>query len=188
MEEEGGLLNLVSPFMKMKWQFSSAEKPFKFSIWGNCLFQLKKHLVFWYFERKNPRSPTILKKRGKPYPPRHMPLCAMSIYFKMMCARQKLRQTRVWTLAASGDRRPTDAEWASSLHLFIFPWKRNIFQELLVDMYVSICTKMMIFELLYVFFCFYFADVAYTCTLPKDSGSCDNKIFRYYYNAIEVRM
>ena len=44
----------------------------------------------------------------------------------------------------------------------------------------------MIFQLLYVFFCFYFADVAYTCTLPKDSGSCDNKIFRYYYNAIEV--
>ena len=38
------------------------------------------------------------------------------------------------------------------------------------------------------FFGFYFADVAYTCTLPKDSGSCDNKIFRYYYNAIEVRM
>ncbi len=30
-------------------------------------------------------------------------------------------------------------------------------------------------------------DDAYTCTLPKDSGSCDNKIFRYYYNAIEVR-
>lgn len=29
-------------------------------------------------------------------------------------------------------------------------------------------------------------DDAYTCTLPKDSGSCDNKIFRYYYNAIEV--
>ncbi len=25
------------------------------------------------------------------------------------------------------------------------------------------------------------------CTLPKDSGGCDNKIFRYYYNAIEVR-
>ena len=24
------------------------------------------------------------------------------------------------------------------------------------------------------------------CTLPKDSGGCDNKIFRYYYNAIEV--
>ena len=31
-----------------------------------------------------------------------------------------------------------------------------------------------------------FSDDAYTCTLPKDSGSCDNKIFRYYYNAIEV--
>ena len=30
------------------------------------------------------------------------------------------------------------------------------------------------------------SDDAYTCTLPKDSGSCDNKIFRYYYNAIEV--
>ena len=27
-----------------------------------------------------------------------------------------------------------------------------------------------------------------TCTLPKDSGGCDNKIFRYYYNAIEVIM
>ncbi|XP_059099319.1 uncharacterized protein LOC131893336 [Tigriopus californicus] len=26
-----------------------------------------------------------------------------------------------------------------------------------------------------------------TCTLPKDSGGCDNKIFRYYYNAIERR-
>ena len=26
-----------------------------------------------------------------------------------------------------------------------------------------------------------------TCTLPKDGGGCDNKIFRYYYNAIEVR-
>ena len=24
------------------------------------------------------------------------------------------------------------------------------------------------------------------CTLPKDGGGCDNKIFRYYYNAIEV--
>lgn len=27
----------------------------------------------------------------------------------------------------------------------------------------------------------------HTCTLPKDSGGCDNKIFRYYYNAIERR-
>ena len=27
-----------------------------------------------------------------------------------------------------------------------------------------------------------------TCTLPKDSGGCDNKIFRYYYNAIEVKV
>jgi hypothetical protein len=26
-----------------------------------------------------------------------------------------------------------------------------------------------------------------TCTLPKDSGECNNKIFRYYYNAIERR-
>ena len=123
----------------MKWQFSIGEKPFEFSIWDNCLFQLKMHLVFWYIlKKKNRRAPQFWKK-GKPYPPRHRPLCAMSIYFKMMCARQKLRQTRVWTLAASGDRRTTDAEWASSLHLFIFPWKRNIFQELLVDMYVSIC-------------------------------------------------
>ena len=173
--------------MKMKWHFSIAEKPFKFSIWDNCFFSVKNTLsilIFW--KKKNTEEPHNFEKKGKPYPPRHRPLCAMSIYFKMMCARQKLRQTRVWTLAASGDRRPTDAEWASSLHLFIFPWKRNIFQELLVDMYVSICTKMMIFELLYLFFCFYFADVAYTCTLPKDSGSCDNKIFRYYYNAIEV--
>ena len=142
----------------MKWHFSIAEKPFMFSVWDNCFFQLKIHLVFWYFERKKNRRAPQFWKKGKPYPPRHRPLCAMSIYFKMMCARQKLRQTRVWTLAASGDRRPTDAEWASSLHLFIFPWKRNIFQELLVDMYVSICTKifakMMIFELLYVFFVF----------------------------------
>ncbi len=28
----------------------------------------------------------------------------------------------------------------------------------------------------------------HACTLPKDSGGCDNKIFRYYYNAIEVRI
>ena len=102
-------------------------------------FSVKNALsILIYFEKKNRRAPQFWKK-GKPYPPRHRPLCAMSIYFKMMCARQKLRQTRVWTLAASGDRRTTDAEWASSLHLFIFPWKRNIFQELLVDMYVSIC-------------------------------------------------
>ena len=30
-------------------------------------------------------------------------------------------------------------------------------------------------------------DDRHTCSLPKDSGGCDNKIFRYYYNAIEVR-
>ena len=103
-------------------------------------FSVKNALsILIYFERKKNRRAPQFWKKGKPYPPRHRPLCAMSIYFKMMCARQKLRQTRVWTLAASGDRRPTDAEWASSLHLFIFPWKRNIFQELLVDMYVSIC-------------------------------------------------
>lgn len=33
---------------------------------------------------------------------------------------------------------------------------------------------------------FLFPDDVRTCTLPKDSGGCDNKIFRYYYNAIEV--
>ena len=118
-------------------------------------FSVKNALsILIYFERKKNRRAPQFWKKGKPYPPRHRPLCAMSIYFKMMCARQKLRQTRVWTLAASGDRRPTDAEWASSLHLFIFPWKRNIFQELLVDMYVSICTKMMIFVCIFLFlFC-----------------------------------
>ena len=26
-----------------------------------------------------------------------------------------------------------------------------------------------------------------TCAQPKDSGGCNNKIFRYYYNAIERR-
>ena len=33
-----------------------------------------------------------------------------------------------------------------------------------------------------------FIDDVRTCTLPKDSGSCTNKIFRYYYNAIEVKL
>ena len=33
----------------------------------------------------------------------------------------------------------------------------------------------------------FFPDDFYTCTLPQDSGECDNKIFRYYYNAIEVK-
>ena len=29
-------------------------------------------------------------------------------------------------------------------------------------------------------------DTSSECSLPKDGGGCDNKIFRYYYNAIEV--
>ena len=92
--------------------------------------------TLWFdsFLKHPSRAPTILKK-GKPLP-RHRASVQWA-YFKMMCARQKLRQTRVWTLAASGDRRPTDAEWASSLHLFIFPWKRNIFQE---QVNLLICT------------------------------------------------